>query len=97
MTAETRTLIAYRLQRARESLDEAALLLERNHIEDFQRKLQLVTEGRKCFYWTLAPGYRTLYFIDLAAHRADTEGHKRGYMVHPVRDSAYRSLQLIAC
>jgi uncharacterized protein len=45
MTDETRTLIAYRLQRARESLDEAALLLERNHINTFVNRVYYA-----CFY-----------------------------------------------
>jgi hypothetical protein len=45
MTAETRTLIAYRLQRARESLDEASLLLERNHINTFVNRVYYA-----CFY-----------------------------------------------
>ncbi len=45
MTGETRTLIAYRLQRAREALDEAALLLERNHINTFVNRVYYA-----CFY-----------------------------------------------
>jgi len=45
MTDETRTLIAYRLQRARESLDEAALLLERNHVNTFVNRVYYA-----CFY-----------------------------------------------
>jgi uncharacterized protein (UPF0332 family) len=49
MTAETRTLIAYRLQRARESLDEAALLLERNHINTFVNRVYYA-----CFYGVTA-------------------------------------------
>ncbi|HAS54185.1 MAG: DNA-binding protein [Nitrospirae bacterium GWC2_57_13] len=49
MTAETRTLIAYRLQRAREALDEAALLLERNHINTFVNRVYYA-----CFYGVTA-------------------------------------------
>jgi len=45
MTDETRTLIAYRLQRAREALDEAALLLERNHNNTFVNRVYYA-----CFY-----------------------------------------------
>ena len=45
MTAETRTLIAYRLQRAREALEEAALLLERDHINTFVNRVYYA-----CFY-----------------------------------------------
>jgi uncharacterized protein (UPF0332 family) len=45
MTSETRTLIAYRLQRAREALDEAALLLERNYINTFVNRVYYA-----CFY-----------------------------------------------
>ena len=39
MTDETRTLIAYRLQRARESLDEATLLLEKDHVNTFVNRV----------------------------------------------------------
>jgi len=45
MTDETRTLIAYRLQRAREALDEASLLLERNHVNTFVNRVYYA-----CFY-----------------------------------------------
>lgn len=45
MTDETRTLITYRMQRAREALDEAALLLDRNHINTFVNRVYYA-----CFY-----------------------------------------------
>ena len=45
MTDETRTLIAYRLQRARESLDEATLLLEKDHVNTFVNRVYYA-----CFY-----------------------------------------------
>lgn len=45
MTGETSTLIAYRLQRAREALDEADLLLDRNHINTFVNRVYYA-----CFY-----------------------------------------------
>jgi uncharacterized protein (UPF0332 family) len=49
MTAETLSLIAYRLQRAREALDEAALLLEQNHINTFVNRVYYA-----CFYGVTA-------------------------------------------
>lgn len=49
MKDETRTLIAYRLQRARESLDEAALLLERDHVNTFVNRVYYA-----CFYGATA-------------------------------------------
>jgi uncharacterized protein (UPF0332 family) len=45
MTDETRTLVAYRLQRAREALDEATLLFERDHINTFVNRVYYA-----CFY-----------------------------------------------
>lgn len=49
MTDETRTLIAYRLQRAREALDEASLLLERNHVNTYVNRVYYA-----CFYGVTA-------------------------------------------
>lgn len=46
MNDETRTLIAYRLQRAREALDEAALLIERDHINTFVNRKNQSAQGR---------------------------------------------------
>ena len=57
--------------------------------EDFQHKLQLVAEGHQMLSEKMdrAQGEIgeikdtvTAVAADLAAHRADTEGHKRGYM-----------------
>ena len=41
MKEETRTLILYRLERARESLDEANILMERGHANTFVNRLYL--------------------------------------------------------
>ncbi len=55
--------------------------------EDFQHKLQIVAEGHQMLSEKLDRVEDKLekkidaVAIDLAAHRADTEGHKRGYMV----------------
>ncbi len=62
--------------------------------EDFQHKLQLVTEGHQMLSekmdrmrGEMDNSMRSIdkkidaVAVDLAAHRADTEGHKRGYMV----------------
>lgn len=49
MTEETLSLIAYRLQRAREALDEAALLLDRDHINTFVNRVYYA-----CFYSVIA-------------------------------------------
>lgn len=71
--------------------------------EDFQHKLQLVAEGHQMLSEKMdrmrdeVTGKIDAVAVDLTAHRADTEGHKRGYKVHPVRDSTYRSLRLITC
>ena len=70
---------------------------------DFQHKLQLVAEGHQMLAEKMdrmnedLGGKIDAVATDLAAHRADTEGHKRGYMVHPVRNRTCRSLRLIAC
>jgi len=45
MKKETRTLIAYRLERARESLEEAKILLERGYGNTFVNRLYYA-----CFY-----------------------------------------------
>jgi len=45
MKEETRTLITYRLERARESLEEASILLERAHANAFVNRLYYA-----CFY-----------------------------------------------
>lgn len=58
MTDDTRMLIAYRMQRARESLDEAALLLERDHINTFVNRVYYA-----CFYSVTA----LLLTLDLAS------------------------------
>ncbi len=58
--------------------------------EDFQHKLQLVAEGHQMLSEKMdrmqgeigeIKDTVTAVAADLAAHRADTEGHKRGYMV----------------
>lgn len=55
--------------------------------EDFQHKLQLVAEGHEMLSGKMdrinadLGGKIDAVATDLAAHRADTEGHKRGYMV----------------
>ncbi len=79
----------------------------RHHVgiltEDFQDKLQLVAEGHQMLSEKLDRVEKKLenkmdaISAELAAHRADTEGHKRGYMVHPVREKTERSLRMIAC
>lgn len=45
MTQEERTLILYRIERAREALDEAAILLEKGHTNTFVNRLYYA-----CFY-----------------------------------------------
>jgi len=45
MKEETRTLILYRLERAKESLDEANILMERGHANTFVNRLYYA-----CFY-----------------------------------------------
>jgi uncharacterized protein (UPF0332 family) len=45
MKDETRTLISYRLERARESLEEADILLKRGHTNTFVNRLYYA-----CFY-----------------------------------------------
>jgi len=45
MNQETKTLILYRLERARESIDEASILLERGHVNTFVNRLYYA-----CFY-----------------------------------------------
>ncbi len=45
MKEETRTLILYRLERAKESLDEANILIERGHANTFVNRLYYA-----CFY-----------------------------------------------
>ena len=45
MKEETRTLILYRLERAKESLDEANILMERGHANTFVSRLYYA-----CFY-----------------------------------------------
>lgn len=55
--------------------------------EDFQHKLKLVAEGHEMLAEKMDHMQGELaekidsVAADLAAHRADTEGHKRGYMV----------------
>jgi predicted nuclease with TOPRIM domain len=55
--------------------------------EDFQHKLQLVAEGHQMLSEKMDRTSDEInnkidaVAVDLAAHRADTEGHKRGYMV----------------
>lgn len=55
--------------------------------EDFQHKLQLVAEGHQMLAEKMdrlrddVTGKIDAVAMDLAAHRADTEGHKRGYVV----------------
>lgn len=63
----------------------------RHHVgiltEDFQHKLQLVAEGHQMLSEKLDRVEKKLenkmdfLSTELAAHRADTEGHKRGYMI----------------
>ncbi len=63
----------------------------RHHVgiltEDFQHKLQFVTEGHQMLSEKLDRIEEKLenkmdsISTELAAHRVDTEGHKRGYMV----------------
>ena len=45
MTEETRTLVRYRLDRAKEALEEAVLLLENGHANTFVNRLYYA-----CFY-----------------------------------------------
>lgn len=45
MTRERRTLVLYRIERAREALDEAAILLEKGHTNTFVNRLYYA-----CFY-----------------------------------------------
>ena len=45
MNQETKTLILYRLERSRESIDEANILLERGHVNTFVNRLYYA-----CFY-----------------------------------------------
>ncbi|MCJ7546375.1 MAG: HEPN domain-containing protein [Deltaproteobacteria bacterium] len=45
MKAETKTLVAYRLGRAHESLEEARILLEQGHVNTFVNRLYYA-----CFY-----------------------------------------------
>ena len=49
MTEETRTLVRYRLSRAKEALEEAVLLLESDHTNTFVNRLYYA-----CFYATSA-------------------------------------------
>ena len=55
--------------------------------EDFSGKLQLVAEGHQMLSEKLDRVEERLekkieaVAVDLTAHRADTEGHKKGYMV----------------
>ncbi len=55
--------------------------------EDFQHKLQLVAEGHQMLSEKMDRTRDEInnkidaVAMDLAAHRADTEGHKRGYVV----------------
>ena len=55
--------------------------------EDFQHKLQLVAEGHQMLSEKMGRMRDELgnkidtVAADLTAHRSDTEGHKRGYMV----------------
>ncbi len=55
--------------------------------EDFQHKLQLVAEGHQMIAEKMdrmnedLGGKIDTVAADLTAHRLDTEGHKRGYMV----------------
>jgi hypothetical protein len=55
--------------------------------EDFQHKLQPVAEGHQMLAEKMdrmrdeVAGKIDAIAMDLAAHRADTEGHKREYMV----------------
>ncbi len=55
--------------------------------EDFHGKLQLVAEGHQMLAEKMdrmhgeLTGKIDAVAVDLAAHRIDTEGHKRGYMV----------------
>jgi hypothetical protein len=63
----------------------------RHHVgilsEDFQHKLQLVAEGHQMLSEKLDRVEEHMekkmdsISTELAAHRADTEGHKRGYMI----------------
>jgi uncharacterized protein (UPF0332 family) len=45
VTEETRTLVRYRLERAREALDEAVLLLQSGHANTYVNRLYYA-----CFY-----------------------------------------------
>ncbi|MEW6556123.1 MAG: hypothetical protein AB1349_02075 [Elusimicrobiota bacterium] len=42
MTKETKTLVLYRLERAREAIDEARILLEKGHANTFVNRLYYV-------------------------------------------------------
>jgi hypothetical protein len=63
----------------------------RHHVgilsEDFQHKLQLVAEGHQMLSEKMERMHDGItkkindVATDIAAHRADTEGHKKGYMI----------------
>ena len=80
-------IVGSQLERQRETTNEDF----KHHVgiltEDFQHKLQIVAEGHQMLSEKLDRVEERLekkidaVAIDIAAHRADTEGHKRGYMV----------------
>ncbi len=67
MKEETRTLITYRLERAREALQEAVILLERGHGNTFVNCLYY------CFQYPAACGGDTAQF-PLLGERARVRG-----------------------
>ncbi|MCK9418601.1 MAG: hypothetical protein M0R70_04380 [Nitrospirae bacterium] len=80
-------IVDSKLERQRETTNEDF----KHHIgiltEDFQHKLQIVAEGHQMLSEKLDRVEENLekkidaVAVDLAAHRIDTEGHKKGYMV----------------
>ncbi len=86
MNQETKTLILYRLERARESIDEASILLERGHVNTFVNRLYYA-----CFYAVSAllltsglssakhSGVRSLFHLKKSAFSANfgRDGYKR--------------------
>jgi len=80
-------IVGSQLEKQRETANEDF----QHHVgiltEDFQHKLQIVAEGHQMLSEKLDRVEENLenkigaVAVDLAAHRADTEGHKKGYMV----------------
>ena len=65
MTEETRTLVRYRLGRAREALEEAVLLLERGYTNTCVNRL----------YYGLLTAFSKKWTYELPRHRASSGRH----------------------